>query len=177
MTCAVRSSCAVFALGGNLGEPLGALRAAVASLATVLGAPRVSAVYRTAPEGGADQPCYLNVAVAGTTRLSPREVLDLARVLEAHAGRQRPYPGAPRTLDVDVVFVGDAVVDEPGLRIPRWAARDFVVVPLMDIVPDFTDPETGRTVRDVAEAAGWIGKTLPREVAKGELLPSEISRR
>jgi 2-amino-4-hydroxy-6-hydroxymethyldihydropteridine diphosphokinase len=162
MSSVVPSSVAVFALGGNLGEPLMALRAAVTRLATILDLPRVSAVYRTQPEGGADQPGYLNAAVAGGTCLSPREVLKLSQDLEAEAGRERPYPGAPRTLDVDVVFVGDSVVDEPGLRIPhpRWALRDFVVVPLMDIVPDFMDPETGRTVREVAMAAGWVRETL-----------------
>jgi 2-amino-4-hydroxy-6-hydroxymethyldihydropteridine diphosphokinase len=130
-------------------------------LAAILDGPRVSAVYHTLPEGGADQPRYLNAAVAGGTCLSPRDLLELSQDLEAEAGRERPYPGAPRTLDVDVVFVGDAVVDEPDLRIPhpRWALRDFVVVPLMDIVPDFRDPQSGRTVRDVASAGGWVGSS------------------
>jgi len=166
---------AVFALGGNLGEPLSTLRGAAAGLASALEGTQVSAVYRTEPEGGADQPPYLNAAVAGTTGLSPRAVLELARGLEAEAGRRRPYPGAPRTLDVDVVFVGDAVVDEPGLRVPhpRWADRDFVVVPLLDIVPDFVDPETGRTVRSVAEAAGWRERALPVALERGGLLLSE----
>lgn len=168
---------AVFALGGNVGDPLAALRAAVVRLAAVLEAPRVSAVYRTRPEGGADQPCYLNAAVVGGTLLSPRGVLELAQTLEADAGRVRPYQGAPRSLDVDVVFVGDAVVDEPGLRIPhpRWAGRDFVVIPLLDIVPDFLDPESGRTIRDVATAAGWLGMTLPRALEPGDLLALEGS--
>ncbi|HSG09426.1 MAG TPA: 2-amino-4-hydroxy-6-hydroxymethyldihydropteridine diphosphokinase [Longimicrobiales bacterium] len=168
---------AVFALGGNLDDPLATLRVAVGRLAAVLEAPRVSAVYRTRPEGGADQPCYLNATVAGATLLSPREVLGLAQALEADAGRVRPYPGAPRSLDVDVVFLGDTVVDEPGLRIPhpRWAGRDFVVIPLLDIVPDFLDPESGRTVRDVAAAAGWLGMTLPRELEPGDLLALEAS--
>jgi len=176
MSSQAPSSLAVFALGGNLGEPLVALRAAVARLTAILEGPRVSAVYRTLPEGGAEQPGYLNAAVAGGTRLSPRELLRLSQALEAEAGRERPYPGAPRTLDVDVVFLGDAVVDEPDLRIPhpRWARRDFVVVPLMDIVPDFRDPESGRTVRDVATAGGWVGSTLPQ--AEGWIHASENGR-
>ena len=177
MTSTPGSSRVVFALGGNLGEPVAALRQAATRLASVLDAPRVSAVYRTAPEGGADQPPYFNAALAGGTTLSPGEVLELVLAVEAEAGRERPYPGAARTLDVDVVFLGDTVVDVPGLRIPhpRWSRREFVVVPLMDIVPDFRDPETGRTVRDVAEAAGWLEGSLPRVLMEGGLFLSEAS--
>lgn len=172
MTSTPRSDPVVFALGGNLGDPMAALRRAAVRLASVLEAPRVSGVYRTQPEGGADQPLYLNAALVGGTTLSPGELLELAQAVEADAGRERPHPGAARTLDVDVVFAGDAVVDVPGLRIPhpRWSRRDFVVVPLMDIVPDFTDPETGRTVREVAQAAGWTGGSLPRALMDGGLL-------
>lgn len=177
MTAARQSAPAVFALGGNLGDRMAALRRAAVRLATVLEAPRVSGVYRTQPEGGADQPFYLNAALVGGTALSPGELLELAQAVEAEAGRERPYPGAARTLDVDVVFAGDAVVDMPGLRIPhpRWSRRDFVVVPLLDIVPDFTDPQTGRTVREVAQAAGWTGDSLPRALMDGGLLHSEAS--
>ena len=174
-----RASRIVFALGGNLGDTLETLRTAAAGLAAILEEPRASAVYRTEAEGGADQPRYLNAAVAGTGSLSPRQALALASETEERAGRERPYRGAPRILDVDVVFVGAAVVDEPGLRVPhpRWSQRDFVVMPLMDIVPDFTDPETGRTVRDAAEAAGWGSGTSPRVVLDAGLLLSERKRR
>lgn len=168
---------AVFALGGNLGDPLESIRSAVVRLAEVLRDPRVSAVYRTPPEGGAPQPAYLNAAVAGHTRMTAREALAFARSLEAAAGRERPYSGAPRTLDVDVVFLGEDVVDEPDLRVPhpRWARRDFVVVPLLDVAPDFVDPRTGWSVRDVAAAAGWSGHLLPRVLEPGAILSAEVS--
>jgi len=165
----------VFALGANLGDALGALRSASARLASSLERPEVSAVYRTPPEGDAPQSPYLNAVLMGYGILDPAGALELAREAERDAGRERPYPGAPRTLDVDVLFVGDAVVDMPSLRIPhpRWRSRDFVVVPLLDIAPDLRDPETGDRVRDVARAAGWGPERFLRVVERGGLLSPE----
>ncbi len=162
----------VFALGANLGDPLGTLRTAAARLASRLDRPEVSAVYRTPPEGNAPQPPYLNAVVVGEGTLDPAEALALAREAERGAGRERPYEGAPRTLDVDVLFVGDAVVDTPSLRVPhpRWRTRDFVVVPLLDVAPDLRDPETGDRVRDVARAAGWGPERFPLVMERGGLL-------
>jgi 2-amino-4-hydroxy-6-hydroxymethyldihydropteridine diphosphokinase len=161
-----------FALGANLGDPLGALRVAATRLASALEHPRVSAVYATPPEGDMPQPPYLNAVLVGEGVLGPGEALALARELEREAGRERPYPGAPRTLDVDVLFVGDAVVDTPSLRIPhpRWRTRDFVVVPLLDVAPDLRDPESGDRVRDVARSAGWGPGRFPEVLERGGLL-------
>jgi len=161
-----------FALGANLGDRLDALRRAAARLASNLECAQVSAVYATSPEGGAVQPPYLNAVLVGEGVLDPGEALALAREAEREAGRQRPYPGSPRTLDVDVLFVGDAVVDTPDLRVPhpRWRTRDFVVVPLLDVAPDLRDPEFGDRVRDVAQAAGWGPGRFARVLARGDLL-------
>jgi len=73
---------------------------------------------------------------------------------------------------VDVLFVGDHVVDGPELRLPhpRWRVRDFVVVPLLDVAPDLTDPESGAVVKDVARAAGWDARRFPTVVGPGGLL-------
>lgn len=172
MSAGVDARTMVFALGANLGEPMAALRRAARALAGHLVDARASAVYVTPPEGGARQPPYLNAAVAGEASLTPRQALELARRLEAEARRERPYPGAPRSIDVDVVFVGDEVVDEPGLVVPhpRWQDRDFVVVPVADVAPDFVDPETGRTVAEVARAAGWSPARFPVAASRGALL-------
>jgi 2-amino-4-hydroxy-6-hydroxymethyldihydropteridine diphosphokinase len=162
----------VFALGANLGDRLSALRAAATRLASGLDDPRVSAVYETPPEEDATQPPYLNAVVVGEGTLGPADALALARELEREAGRERPHPGAPRTLDVDVLFVGDAVMDTPSLRLPhpRWRTRDFVVVPLLDVAPELRDPESGDCVRDVARAEGWGPGRFPEVVARGGLL-------
>ncbi len=166
----------MFALGANLGMPLEALARAGAGLAGVLDETEASGVYRTPPEGGADQPSYLNAVVRGRGSLGARDALGLADRLEREAGRVRTEPGAARVLDVDVLFVGDDVVDEPGLHVPheRWASRDFVVVPLLDVAPEWRDPRSGRTVAEVARAAGWAPGRFPVVLPPGDLLPGAL---
>lgn len=166
----------VFALGANLGDALGALRHAARGLAAVLDAPRVSGVYVTPPEGGRDQPDYLNAVVAGDASLTPSQALGVARRLEEERGRVRTEVGGSRTLDVDVLFVGGQVVDEPGLRVPhpRWRERDFVVVPLLDVAPTLVDPETGVTVAEVAGERGWTHERFHRVMEPGRLLSTEV---
>lgn len=168
----------MFALGANLGSPLAALAKAGAEIAGVLNEPKASGVYRTPPEGGADQPSYLNAVVRGRGSLDARDALRLANRLERDAGRVRTEPGAARVLDVDVLFVGDDVVDEPGLHVPheRWASRDFVVVPLLDVAPAFRDPRSGRTVAEVAGAEGWASGRFPVVLRPGDLLAAEVPR-
>ncbi len=167
----------IFALGANLGAPVEALARAGAGLREVLADPVASAVYETPPEGGADQPSYLNAVVRGNASLSPREALAVAARLERDAGRVRTVPGAARVLDVDVLFVGQEIVDEPGLHVPhrRWASRDFVVVPLLDVAPEWRDPRSGRTVREVAEAAGWTGARFSSVLGPGALLVERVT--
>jgi 2-amino-4-hydroxy-6-hydroxymethyldihydropteridine diphosphokinase len=127
---------AFLALGSNLGDREAALRAAVASLDEVVA---VSPVYETAPVGGpGGQGPYLNAVVELDTDRSPRTLLALCRRLEAAAGRERAERWAARTLDVDVLLVGDLVVDEPDLVVPhpRLWERRFVLAPLADLAPD-----------------------------------------
>ena len=88
----------------------------------------------------------------GETALSPRALLDALLAIERERGRERPYPNAPRTLDLDLILFGDAVIDEPGLVVPhpRFRERRFVLEPLAEIAPDLVDPVSGLTV-----AACW----------------------
>ncbi|HVF75364.1 MAG TPA: 2-amino-4-hydroxy-6-hydroxymethyldihydropteridine diphosphokinase [Acidimicrobiales bacterium] len=137
---------AFLALGSNLGDRWGYLRAAVAAVPDLVA---VSPVYETAPVGGPDgQGAFLNCVVELDTDRSPRELLDLCRRLEADAERVRVERWGPRTLDVDVLLVGDERVDEPDLVVPhpRMWERAFVLVPLHDLAPDLvperpTDPD------------------------------------
>ena len=131
---------AFLALGSNLGDRWAHLRAAVDGLPDVVA---VSDVYETDPVGGpAGQPPYLNAVVELDTDLSPRELLEVAGRLEAEAGRVRAVRWGPRTLDVDLLLVGDLVVDEPDLQVPhpRLRERAFVLVPLADLAPDLAGP-------------------------------------
>lgn len=130
---------AYLGIGSNLGERLAYLQLAVDELAategvTVVG---VSPVYETAPVGGPEQPDYLNAVVAVDTALTAHELLDVAQGIETEAERVRTVRWGPRTLDVDVLLVGDEQIDDPDLVVPhpRLTERAFVVVPLADLDP------------------------------------------
>jgi 2-amino-4-hydroxy-6-hydroxymethyldihydropteridine diphosphokinase len=137
------------ALGSNLGDRHAHLRFAIYRLSRFLDDVRVSNQRETEPFGVADpQPAFLNAAVVGTTTLSAREVLEALLAIEGERGRERPFPNAPRTLDLDLILYGDAIVDEPGLQVPhpRFRERLFVLEPLAEIAPDLVDPVTGLTI-------------------------------
>ncbi len=124
---------AYLGLGSNLGDSRAHLRAAVAALPDVVA---TSPVYETEPLGGRPgQQAYLNLVVALDTDLSPRDLLELGRRLEDAAGRVRHEKDGPRTLDVDVLLVGDLRVDDADLTVPhpRMWRRRFVLAPLADL--------------------------------------------
>jgi 2-amino-4-hydroxy-6-hydroxymethyldihydropteridine diphosphokinase len=144
----------VVALGSNLGDRTSNLRYAILRLEPVIGPLRVSSFHDTPPVGvDPAQPRFLNAVVAGASTLAAREVLDLLLGIERDRGRERPWPGAPRTLDLDLVLCGDEVIDEPGLQVPhpRFRERAFVLEPLSEIAPDLVDPVTGLTVEQLRE--------------------------
>jgi 2-amino-4-hydroxy-6-hydroxymethyldihydropteridine diphosphokinase len=159
---------AYLGLGSNLGDRAANLQFAVEGLAERAGrVVAISPVYETEPVGGPPQPEFLNAVVAVETALSARELLGVAKALEAEAGREPPGPGkrwGPRPLDIDLLMVGDERVDEPDLVVPhpRIHQRAFVLAPLADVAPEFV----------VASSAGWQGvRRSPlqlRLVGKGE---------
>jgi 2-amino-4-hydroxy-6-hydroxymethyldihydropteridine diphosphokinase len=98
------------------------------------------------------QPTFLNAAAVAETSLSARTLLDTLLAVERDLGRQRPFPGAPRTLDLDLILYGEAIIDEaPSLIVPhpRFRERRFVLEPLSEIAPDWRDPVTGKTVEEL----------------------------
>jgi 2-amino-4-hydroxy-6-hydroxymethyldihydropteridine diphosphokinase len=147
---------AYLALGSNLGDRVAHLQQAVDGLAGTPGVEvvAVSRVYETTPVGGPPQGDYLNAVVALETALSPRELLAVAQRQEAAAGRVRGERWGPRSLDVDVLIVGDAHVSEPDLVVPhpRLQERRFVLVPLADVAPELV-PESADAGPDVRLAA------------------------
>jgi 2-amino-4-hydroxy-6-hydroxymethyldihydropteridine diphosphokinase len=130
-------SIAYLGIGSNLGDRVANLQLAVDGLASTPGVEvvAVSPVYETAPVGGPSQPDYLNAVVAVDTACSPRDLLEVAHRLESEAGRVRDVRWGPRTLDIDVLLVGEARVDDPDLVVPhpRMKERAFVVVPMADL--------------------------------------------
>lgn len=136
---------AFLGLGSNIGDRRSYLRHAVAAMPDVVA---VSPVYETDPVGGPEQDPYLNIVVELETTADPRQLLERCRSLEAAAQRRRTVHWGPRTLDVDVLLVGDLVVDDDDLAVPhpRMHQRNFVMRPLLDLdstlVIDGYDPET-----------------------------------
>lgn len=126
---------AFLGMGSNVGNRERHLTDAIESLAGVVA---VSPIYETDPVGGPVQDPFLNVVVELSTELSPRQLLGVAHRLESAAGRVRTQRWGPRTLDVDVLVVGDLVLDEPDLVVPhpRMWGRRFVLAPLADLAPE-----------------------------------------
>lgn len=141
-------------LGANLGDREATIRRAVVRLGAK---PRievvaVSTLRETEPVGYADQPSFLNGALAIETDLSPRDLLDRLLAVERELGRVReagPRYG-PRTIDLDLLLYGDVVVDEPGLAVPhpRLAERRFALEPLHELDPSLRLPD-GRAVQEL----------------------------
>ena len=150
----------VLALGSNLGDRLENLQGAVDALfdAPGLGFGAVSPVYETRPVGGPEQPDYLNAVITVDTALPARTILDRAHGVEEAFQRVRGVPWGPRTLDVDLIVVGDEVSDDPELTLPHPRAheRAFVLAPWHDIEPDAEIPGRGR-VAELLGAAGLDG--------------------
>jgi 2-amino-4-hydroxy-6-hydroxymethyldihydropteridine diphosphokinase len=144
------------AFGSNLGDRRAALTFAVERLSRLLNDIRVSRSIETTPEGaGVDgQPLYLNAAIVGESDLTPRQLLDALLQIERDFGRERPYPAAPRTLDLDLLLVGEEVADEDGLIVPhpRFRSRLFVLAPLAEVGADLEDPISGLTVGELLES-------------------------
>ena len=143
---------AFLGLGSNVGDRWQYLRDAVARLPDVV---RISPVYETDPVGGPDgQDPYLNLVVELSTDRSPRQLLEVAQATEAAAGRQRNVRWGPRTLDVDVLLVGDQVVSDGDLIIPhpRMRERAFVLVPLKDLAPELASDQVDTPVAGVRPA-------------------------
>ena len=142
---------AYVALGANLGDARAAVLQAFESLASWPGIEVTgrSALYRTAPHE-AQGPDFINAVARIDTRLSAPDVLDALQAIEHQAGRLRPYVNAPRSLDLDLLFYGDASMQSPRLTLPhpRWRERAFVLVPLADVWPQRVGPE------DLARVAG-----------------------
>jgi 2-amino-4-hydroxy-6-hydroxymethyldihydropteridine diphosphokinase len=144
---------AAIALGSNLGDRSANLAFAVERIRGRLSSVLVSPLIETAPVGVAPQPPFLNGALVGCASGTPRQLLDFLLSIEVERGRTRPHPGAPRTLDLDLILFGGEVLDEPGLTVPhpRFRLRRFVLEPLAAIAAGLVDPVTGKTVGRLLE--------------------------
>lgn len=146
---------AFIALGSNLQDPATQVRKAFEELAALPGTQllRKSSLYRSAPLGYDNQPDFINAAAEVTTSLTPLELLHALLALETRFGRERPFPNAPRILDLDLLLYDDLMMQTAELTLPhpRLHERAFVLLPLAEIAPDLAIPGKGR-VADLAAA-------------------------
>jgi 2-amino-4-hydroxy-6-hydroxymethyldihydropteridine diphosphokinase len=140
------------ALGSNLGDRRQHIETAIDLLMPHLRQALVSSFLDTAPEGVSDeQPRYLNAALVGEAQLLPQAMLKRLLSIEEQLGRTRPYWGAPRIIDLDLILYGDVQLREPGIQVPhpRFRERKFVLGPLNEIAPELVDPVTGKTIGEL----------------------------
>jgi 2-amino-4-hydroxy-6-hydroxymethyldihydropteridine diphosphokinase len=147
---------AVVAVGSNLGDRRAAIRFAAERLGLLLSDLALSDIIETEPDGAGlqDQPLYLNAVMVGETSLAARDLLEELLQIEREFGRTRPCPGAARTLDLDLVLLGEQIVVEPGLQLPhpRFRERFFVLGPLAELAPEMRDPVTGLKIWELLRA-------------------------
>jgi 2-amino-4-hydroxy-6-hydroxymethyldihydropteridine diphosphokinase len=155
-------------LGSNLGDREKYLREAISRLGELGVIRQVSAFYETQPvEVQGEQPWFLNCALAMETELTPWVFLSQMLAVEQSMGRIRREPKGPRTIDIDIVFFANDVLDTPELTVPHPAMhqRRFVLEPLAEIAPALVHPVLQRTVRDLLDSlptdSGLVNKPLP----------------
>jgi 2-amino-4-hydroxy-6-hydroxymethyldihydropteridine diphosphokinase len=139
-------------LGSNLGNRAENLRGARERIETSgVRIRRASSIYETEPREMLDQPWFLNQVIEAETTLFPRQLLARLLRIEREMGRVRTAPHGPRTIDLDILLFGNAVVHAAGLEIPhpRMAERRFVLEPLAELAPDLRPPRGRRTVREM----------------------------
>lgn len=144
---------AYIALGSNMGDKKAYLDQAVEKLKNhpLCQVIKVADYIQTEPYGGVEQDVFLNSALELRTLLMPQELLALLNQIEAEAGRVRTIHWGPRTLDLDILFYDDCVIDTPSLTIPHidLQNRDFVLVPMAQIAPYFRHPILGYTMEQL----------------------------
>ncbi len=164
---------AYIGLGANLGDREQMLREALQRLATLGEVKAVSSLYETEPVGFLDQPPFLNAVAAVETVRTAGEIVPALLAIERDLGRTRTFRNAPRTLDLDLLLLGDETIDTPGVALPhpRMHERAFVLVPLAEIAPEEIHPVLRRRIVELlASLPGAAG--VQRYASSGwELTP------
>ena len=145
------------AIGSNLGNTEKNILDAINDLIEEgIDVKKVSSIIETEPYGVEEQPKFLNCVVECFTTLSPKELLTLLLDIERRLGRVRTLRWGPRTIDLDIIFYDDLVIDEPDLKIPHpdMQNRFFVLKPLSKIAGDFVHPVFKKTVKELLEDLG-----------------------
>jgi 2-amino-4-hydroxy-6-hydroxymethyldihydropteridine diphosphokinase len=151
------------ALGGNLGDRMANLEAAIAALAPDVAVLERSPVYETDPKYVTDQPRFLNMALSAETDLDAPALLVFLKGIEERLGRTAGERYGPRPIDLDIIFFGDDIVELPDLTVPhpRLAERAFVLRPLADIASARIHPATGLSIGEMLDVLDDDGGLIP----------------
>jgi len=136
-------------IGGNIGDRLGFMAAAKEKMKQKgIELIRQSSIYETAAWGITDQPSFLNQVLEIATSFNPEELLSELLSIEQELGRIRAEKNGARTIDIDILYFEHQLIHTPGLSIPhdRISIRRFVLVPLTELIPDFIDPKTNKSI-------------------------------
>ncbi|WP_194774409.1 2-amino-4-hydroxy-6-hydroxymethyldihydropteridine diphosphokinase [Pararhodonellum marinum] len=143
----------VFLIGGNLGDRLNYLERTRNRLAMEFEWVDSSRIFETSPWGGQSEGLFLNQAILVRTTFSADQVLEIIQKIEKEMGRKRVLRWGNRTMDIDIIFFGQEIINDPHLTIPHksMAERRFVLEPLCDLIPDFVHPILGLKVSALLE--------------------------
>jgi len=147
----------ILSLGSNLGDRKKNLAEAVKLLEEFAETPILSSnIYETPPWGVTDQPAFLNMVLSFDTRMSAEALLEAALSIELILKRERKRHWGERTIDLDILYYGDLVIVAPNLIVPHplLHKRLFVLIPLLDIAPNFRHPVLGKTTKELLEGLG-----------------------
>lgn len=144
---------AFISAGSNIGDRQANLESALEQLDRAGTVERVSPYFETEPVGYSDQPWFLNIAVQIRTRLSSDALLEICMEIEQSRGRTREFLNAPRTLDLDILFYGDSIIQNADLTVPhpRLHLRRFVLEPMAMIAPEFRHPLLHKSIRSLLD--------------------------
>ncbi len=142
--------------GSNLGDRAENLRLAAREIEREIGKIRLaSSFYETEPWGLAEQDWFFNQALGVETHLQPAQILSKIKSIEATLGRENAVRNGPRLIDIDLLFFGESVIDEPGLQVPHPEIqnRNFVLVPMMEIAPELRHPTLNEYIDELYMAS------------------------
>ena len=159
-------------IGSNLGDRQANMEKVLKLLGERLQIELVSSIYETEPVGYVEQPMFLNAVCRGQTELGPLQLLSLVKGIEASLGRVSSFPNAPRTIDIDIIFYGNMIMQTPELTIPHpcLEERAFVLIPLLEIAPDLCHTVSGESIKDLlARVQGREGVKKIGELGVGDV--------